>query len=259
VALSDSKIESIQSHFQALSEVALTLNSVSDELTKAVGLLDEALKKLNVGLTVWVNICHRGVEDHEFDDDELGYAKVQGKWGLALRRVWGNEISDAYNEDGPWLFNDAPRELRFRSVDCFVNLIKKLHEEASTTVKKVEEKTKQVHELAVAISEAEESNKKTTCVGILQSQVREIRGAIQSQQKFLGELIEHSHKWELVNGELKLWFSAEKRPFAEMVEGRDSLTRVVQAARKVLGRPVKVTASIELPVIKSEELGRVSK
>jgi hypothetical protein len=50
----DSKITKLQTDFQALSKIATELNVSSDGLTKTVGLLDEALKKLNVGLTVWV-------------------------------------------------------------------------------------------------------------------------------------------------------------------------------------------------------------
>jgi hypothetical protein len=50
----DSKITKLQTDFQALSKIATELNVSSDGLTKTVGFLDEALKKLNVGLTVWV-------------------------------------------------------------------------------------------------------------------------------------------------------------------------------------------------------------
>src|SRR5215472_6474492 len=54
MASSDSKVEKIQTHFQVLSNAASQLNAASDELTRVIGVLDEALKKLNVGLTVWV-------------------------------------------------------------------------------------------------------------------------------------------------------------------------------------------------------------
>src|SRR5713101_3022462 len=98
---SDSKIEKIQTHFQALASVATSLNTASDELTKVVGVLDEALKKLNIGLTVWLAFRHRAVEEWEYDDDEIGYAKVNGKWGIALRRIWGDNRADHYGDEGP--------------------------------------------------------------------------------------------------------------------------------------------------------------
>jgi len=73
----------------------------------------------------------------------------------------------------------------------------------------------------------------------------EIRGAIQAQQKFLGELLEHGHRWELDGAELRIFFATDKRPFAEMVEGRDSLENIRAAASRVLNRAVRVCAKIE--------------
>jgi DNA polymerase III subunit gamma/tau len=81
--------------------------------------------------------------------------------------------------------------------------------------------------------------------GLAEEQVAEIRGAIQAQQKFLGELLEHSHRWELEGAELRIFFAAEKRAFAEMVEGRDSLEKIRAASGKVLNRSVRVCAKME--------------
>jgi DNA polymerase-3 subunit gamma/tau len=81
--------------------------------------------------------------------------------------------------------------------------------------------------------------------GISAEQVAEIRASIQAQQKFLGELIEHAHRWELEGAELRIYFATEKRAFAEMVEGRDSLEKIRATAGKVLNRPVRVCAKIE--------------
>ena len=81
--------------------------------------------------------------------------------------------------------------------------------------------------------------------GLSEEQVLEIRVAIQAQQKFLGELVEHGHRWELDGMELRIYFATEKRPFAEMIEGRESLEKVRVASSKVLGRSVRVCARIE--------------
>jgi DNA polymerase-3 subunit gamma/tau len=81
--------------------------------------------------------------------------------------------------------------------------------------------------------------------GLSEEQVLEIRLAIQAQQKFLGELVEHGHRWELDGMELRIYFATEKRPFAEMIEGRESLEKVRVASSKVLGKSVRVCARIE--------------
>ena len=90
-----------------------------------------------------------------------------------------------------------------------------------------------------------ESSSSLGVSGITAEQVSEIRAAIQAQQKFLGELLEHGHRWELDGVELRIYFAVEKRPFAEMVEGRDSLERIRAASSKVLNRAVRVCAKIE--------------
>jgi DNA polymerase III subunit gamma/tau len=81
--------------------------------------------------------------------------------------------------------------------------------------------------------------------GISTEQVTEIKAGIQAQQKFLGELVDQSSRWELDGAELRIYFAPEKRPFAEMLEGRDSLERVRAISSNVLGRPVRVCAKLE--------------
>ena len=76
-------------------------------------------------------------------------------------------------------------------------------------------------------------------------QVAEIKSTIQSQQKFLGELLEHGHRWELEGAELRIYFPTSARTYADMIEGRDSLEKIRNIASKVLGRPVRVCAKLE--------------
>ncbi|HEY6385244.1 MAG TPA: DNA polymerase III subunit gamma/tau [Candidatus Acidoferrum sp.] len=85
----------------------------------------------------------------------------------------------------------------------------------------------------------------TQAAGITQEQIAEIKTAIQAQQKFLGEIMNQGRRWELEGAELKIYFSADKRAFAEMMEGRDSLEKVRASSSKVLGRPVRVCAKVE--------------
>ncbi len=92
---------------------------------------------------------------------------------------------------------------------------------------------------------AVENNPETRADGITPAQVAEIKTAIQAQQKFLGEIVNQGTRWELEGAELRIYFSADKRAFAEMMEGRDSLEKVRTSSSKVLGRPVRVCAKVE--------------
>ncbi len=92
--------------------------------------------------------------------------------------------------------------------------------------------------------------------GIALEQVAEIKSAIQAQQKFLGELVEQSSRWELEGAELRIYFPPEKRPFAEMIEGRETLEKIRGISSKVLGRTVRVCAKLEAVAAASASASR---
>src|SRR5260370_13234873 len=85
----------------------------------------------------------------------------------------------------------------------------------------------------------------TPAMGISQEHVAAIKTAVQAQQKFLGELLEQSSRWELEGAELRIYYSPEKRPFAELIEGREALEKIRTISSKVLGRAVRVCAKLE--------------
>jgi DNA polymerase-3 subunit gamma/tau len=82
-------------------------------------------------------------------------------------------------------------------------------------------------------------------IGISQEHVAEIKAAVQAQQKFLGELVENSSRWELEGAELRIYFPSQKSWCAEMLVGRESLEKVRSISSKVLGRTVRVCAKLE--------------
>ena len=89
------------------------------------------------------------------------------------------------------------------------------------------------------------SSSVTSGEGISAEQVGEIKAAIQAQQKFLGELLEQSSRWELDGSELRIYFPKDKQWCTEMIEGRESLEKMRAASGKVLGRAVRVCAKLE--------------
>jgi DNA polymerase-3 subunit gamma/tau len=99
----------------------------------------------------------------------------------------------------------------------------------------------------IAAPSAAESNVVTALVaqGLSVEQVAEIKTAIQTQQKFAGELVEHSSRWELDGSELRIYFPQEKSSFAGLIEGRETLEKIRSSASKLLGRSVRVCAKLE--------------
>jgi DNA polymerase III subunit gamma/tau len=96
-----------------------------------------------------------------------------------------------------------------------------------------------------AADSQDESKKEIAATGLSAEEVAQIKAAIQAQQKFIGELMEHASRWELEASELRIYFPAERSTFAGLVEGRDTLEKVRAASSKVLGRTVRVCARLE--------------
>ena len=92
--------------------------------------------------------------------------------------------------------------------------------------------------------------------GLDAGQVAEIKAEIQAQQKFIGELLEHSSRWELDGAELRIYFPAEKSTFAGLIEGRDTLEKIRNVSGKVLGRAVRVCAKLETGAAKDANASR---
>jgi DNA polymerase-3 subunit gamma/tau len=103
---------------------------------------------------------------------------------------------------------------------------------------------------------AKEKRAEVAVTGLDAAQVAEIKTGIQAQQKFIGELLEHSSRWDLEGTELRIYFPAEKSTFAGLIEGRDTLEKIRSVSGKVLGRPVRVCAKLETGEAKDANASR---
>ena len=76
----------VKSSFQKLLSAATELNSASDRFSKLVAEIDATLKPLNIGIASFVQM-DSWCGDHSRGYNEVGYAKINGKWCIALREV----------------------------------------------------------------------------------------------------------------------------------------------------------------------------
>lgn len=119
---------------------------------------DESLKKLNLGVTAWVKVQSRGGShdrDLSYAIEEIGYAKVNGKWGIALRIRSGDE-QQYPNEEciEEWPFNESARAMRLRAIDKIPELIKVLSQAASAVTMELQGKLADAQAVAGAVKEA---------------------------------------------------------------------------------------------------------
>jgi DNA polymerase III subunit gamma/tau len=80
---------------------------------------------------------------------------------------------------------------------------------------------------------------------LLEEQINSIKTAIAAQEKFLGELVVHASRWEIVGGEVRLFFPTENRVFADMVQARDPMERLRNIASRTIGQPVRICVKLE--------------
>jgi|ERR1019366_6647187 hypothetical protein len=153
----------VEASYRELAQVAADLNAVSDELGKSVSDLDAVLKTLNLGVTVWTAIrSHSGAEYGQtwYSSEEIGYAKIGGRWGVALRTVKGDEQDPDDESVEAWLFNDAPRSMRLLGIEKIPELLEKLSKEAIETTTRIKGKLAEAQEVAAVVKKAAEEPKR---------------------------------------------------------------------------------------------------
>jgi DNA polymerase-3 subunit gamma/tau len=90
--------------------------------------------------------------------------------------------------------------------------------------------------------------------GIDPTMVDAIKLAIQQKQRFLAELVEHAHKWELEGGELRLYFSNASKTLGQMLEAREPLEKlraiVSDVTRSALRVCVRMDSTAETSTVR---------
>jgi DNA polymerase III subunit gamma/tau len=84
----------------------------------------------------------------------------------------------------------------------------------------------------------------TTFNGLASAQVDAIKTALQGQ-KFLWSMVEHAVRWEIEEGELRLFFPARSRALAEMLQARDPMERLRTVLHQVVGQPLRVCVKLD--------------
>ena len=78
--------------------------------------------------------------------------KIGDKWGIALRKQSGEYQYPNQDSEEAWLFNEAPRWMRIEAIGKIPDLLEALLKATEDTTKKINDKTAEVYELAVAMN-----------------------------------------------------------------------------------------------------------
>jgi len=148
-------LDPVSTAFVRLASAAAALNAASNEFGRPISAIEAALKTLNLGVSAWVKFA--GEEDQasgEYSERCLGYARVNGRWGIAIRILEGNLADSHERTFEEWLFNDAPRAHRLEAADKLPELVEKLYDSAVDTTRQLKGKAEKVAQVAKAITQA---------------------------------------------------------------------------------------------------------
>ena len=138
--------------FQQLAQTASLLNAQTVRLAKVVDSLDEALKKLNLGVSAWILVTSWSTDLNDFDEEWFGYTKLKDKWGLAIKLVSGNlqHIDEA--SESILAFSDSKRETRIRAVKHIPDLLIELNKQAAMMTTSLAAETAAAEDIATMIT-----------------------------------------------------------------------------------------------------------
>ena len=144
--------ERVSAAFEKLRASATELNAVSDELAKPIAAIDTALQELNLGVSAWVHFAGEDTDPHTgvFWDYSLGYAKVNRRWGIAIRTRRGQEFLNEVDEE-LWRFNEAPRSHRLDALQKLPELLEELANTSGETARELQGRVASTKQVAAAI------------------------------------------------------------------------------------------------------------
>jgi hypothetical protein len=154
-AVSDDPLpDNVAQSFLQLKAAAAQLNTVSDELGKPIAALDQALKRLNLGVGAWVPVWG-GDGDHgeTYWYVELGYDKIGSTWGIAIRERSGEHGDPEGERCDQWLFPNAPRKWRADAIEKLPMLLETLATTAAETTEKLRARIAKAQEIATSFRE----------------------------------------------------------------------------------------------------------
>jgi len=143
-------LTSFEDSFQKLRITAAEVNTISDKLSKQVEFLDLAFKKLSLGVSAWVSISEASDDQGTRYYEDIGYARLNSRWGIALRTrvVHQNDDDD---DESIWFFADAPRQLRIDAIDKIPALIERMLIQAEAMLGRLSKKVEEIEALTATM------------------------------------------------------------------------------------------------------------
>ncbi len=146
------------SQLETLSDTAKNINKASRRLTEAVDQVNAALKKLNMGIPVWIPTWSGpDIPGQVQESEDIGYAKLKGKWGVCIRLTVEHAGPDP--DVTEWHFEDAPRELRMRNIKYLQKLVAAMNEQGNEAANEIDKEAAETEKFAAMLGEIADKSK----------------------------------------------------------------------------------------------------
>jgi hypothetical protein len=106
---------------------------------------------MNIAFEAWTTYKSGG-DQHNFWHWDIGYSRLNGRWGICLRVVSGSEYHPEDADIEEWHFNESPLYLRHRSVDKLPDLLEALAKTGTTVAGKLTRAAARATEVAESLT-----------------------------------------------------------------------------------------------------------
>jgi hypothetical protein len=129
----------IENALKDLSSLATRLKSETEELNEVIASLSDRLKATGIGVSAWTGQLLAEKDRTEGDIRvrsgwELGYAKVDDTWTIAVRKTSGQLVGpdevETWVDEDPMPLLKAPRNVRVESAEHLERLVETISEKA---------------------------------------------------------------------------------------------------------------------------------
>jgi hypothetical protein len=149
--------------FPSLEAQAARLNEASDNANQLLTVIENRLIALNIGLEVWhsepvhIGDAKGNLGPYETSSQvvqKLGFARIEGKWCLALKPVCQVDgffqgdtdcpYQNQYSADAPTSLLKASRGLRINALQAMPKFLAELNERIGSTIRQIEDTADQL-------------------------------------------------------------------------------------------------------------------
>lgn len=134
-----------------LKPVAKEVSAAAEELGKPVTVVDRTLKGMNIAFAAWVTYKSGG-DEYEFWHWDVGYSRINARWGIGLRVVSGNPNHPEDADIEEWHFNESPLYLRHHAIEKLPELLEALAKTGMTVARKLTGAVASATAIAEAVS-----------------------------------------------------------------------------------------------------------